>query len=184
MAALSTGLGLAWPFAKSVSPSASAVINQIATNPVAWFVVFILGFTASLLRAKQKGTPTKNATKAADAPQERMFVDVPINHIRDLYKGRTSIQGDTLALVYIGKWMRVSGKVMDINYYDWAGRIAVSLVDDGAKRHEYESANLHLNFDESWKDVLALQKGVDIKVLGKITGAGESYVTLDDCELA
>lgn len=47
-AALCVAFGLGWPWIKDIWPSVGHEISRVATNPVAWFVVLILGLTASL----------------------------------------------------------------------------------------------------------------------------------------
>ncbi len=38
--------GVAWPATKNISPTVTAVIEQIATHPVSWFAILILGMGA------------------------------------------------------------------------------------------------------------------------------------------
>jgi hypothetical protein len=45
--------GIAWPEIKSVSPSITAIVKQIATHPVSWFVIIILGMGAATFIPKR-----------------------------------------------------------------------------------------------------------------------------------
>jgi hypothetical protein len=121
---------------KNISPAATAVVSQVATNPVSWFVVIMLGLAAALLAPKRGGrTPnpveqrkpiTPVATQApppvpvqTPAPMpKKIFVEVSPSYLMDLYKDRTSVQGDALFAAYIGKWMTVSGNVRDVSLID------------------------------------------------------------------
>jgi hypothetical protein len=53
-------IGAAWPALKTISPPVTATVDQVATNPVAWFVILILGMTASLLFPKRGGRTSRS----------------------------------------------------------------------------------------------------------------------------
>lgn len=44
-AALLVILGATWHWTKDVSPAVTSIVTQVATNPVSWFVVVILGLS-------------------------------------------------------------------------------------------------------------------------------------------
>jgi hypothetical protein len=71
-AALLALAGIGWPWLKDISPGVTAVVSQVATNPVAWFVVILSSAMASVLRpAKVRpGEPPRQASpRQSVAPQ-------------------------------------------------------------------------------------------------------------------
>jgi hypothetical protein len=119
-------IGVAWPALKTILPPATAIVDQIATNPVAWFSILILGVAASIFLPRRRDkisstieppvatkishvsapTPEILAVKAAPTvPQRKVFVNVSPSYLMDLYNERTTVPGDALAAAYIGKWI-------------------------------------------------------------------------------
>lgn len=131
-------VGLGWPIIQSLSPPVTAIVNQVATSPVAWFVVLMLGIGAALLRPPRGARisssleqtqpiirPGAIAPPAASVPislpatipvpKPQVLIDVTPSYLMGLYENRTSLQGDALAVAYIGKRMTVTGQVLDIS---------------------------------------------------------------------
>jgi cyanate permease len=50
VAAFCVFIGMTWPILKTFSPSTTTIVNQVATSPVAWFVVLMFGIATLLLR--------------------------------------------------------------------------------------------------------------------------------------
>ncbi len=114
LAAGCLAFGLAWPLLEAASPPSITVpVQQIATNPVAWFAVLMLGLTAAILLPKRRTSFDESKSikmeavaqlAVAEKPseqkpsegsfQEKIFIDVSPQYLVDLYKGRTSVQAD------------------------------------------------------------------------------------------
>jgi hypothetical protein len=178
-------IGVAWPALKTISPPATAMVNQVATNPVAWFIVLMLAVAAPLVRPKRNNpasrtpavvaaTPVSEATSVPHQPQ-RVFIDVSPAYLMDLYKNRTSIQGDALAAAYIGKWLVVTGRVRDI-YGSVDARVA--LVYDKDDRF------ISVTFTkEASEKVSQIEQGATITVRGEITNIDLPRLKLQNCDL-
>src|SRR6185437_12615797 len=132
--------GVFWPALKDVAPPAISVpVHQVSTNPVSWFVVLILGLTATLLlprrRALQReersqphqierslpssfaiaAPAVKKPVAEAPKPEEPIFVDVDPANLVELFRTRTSIQAKALTVTYIGKWISVTSSVSNVS---------------------------------------------------------------------
>jgi len=158
--------GAAWPLLKTVSPPITAMVVQVATNPVAWFSVLILGMTASILLPKRSNrisnsleqrdsiansfaavlgfvrNSTMAATKKAPSEVERIFVDATPSYLTGLFEDKLRIQGEKLVEPFIGKWLRITGVVENVS------SDCVTLQLD--PRHPISSIFLH--FHIKWKD--------------------------------
>jgi hypothetical protein len=195
LAAVFAAAGLGWPILKTISEPVTATVNQIATNPVAWFVVLMLGMGATLFHPNRDAkisetsnplvrTPSPSAVvpiavpvieHTTESPKEepREFVDTTPEYLLGLRKekNRTQVQTDKLVEPYLGKWIRVSGTIYDI--YD-----SFVVLRDGE-----ESSAVYLMYDMAWKDKFhLLEKRKIIFAIGKIHDIS-SDLQLKHCEL-
>jgi hypothetical protein len=185
--------GMAWPVLKTISPPATAMVGQVATNPVAWFAVLILGMTASLLLPKRISgsleqrdptfaaalglvrsltTPTK--PKKDNGEVERIFVDATPAYLTGLLKDRLVIHGQKLVEPYIGKWLSITGAVTDVDYDSVTMRL------DPLN----SISSIYLHFDIKWKGhIHTLRENQQISVIGKIVKIELFHLTMVHCEL-
>ena len=117
---------------------------------------------------------------SSDAPSraQRVIVNRTLPELHGFYRGRTDAEGDRLIQPYIGKWIRVSGKVSNVTpssgapaftYVTLAGR---SLIPDS------------LTFGPIWKDkILVMRQGDRIAAICRIGQPMDYLIALDDCEL-
>lgn len=183
--------GAAWPIIKEALPALVGPVNLIATNPVSWFSVLILGMTASILLPRRRnllprfepepktdqviGRAKEMAPEPPQEPKEKILVTVDPIYLMKFYEDRTSIQGDQLAKNYIGKWLRVSGSV---------GNASVKLSSVVATIRLGDGKFLMLLFSEEWIErVSVLIGGQTIEVIGQIDQIADYSVTLKNCEL-
>jgi hypothetical protein len=181
-------IGAAWPALKTVSPTVTAIVDQVATNPVAWFAVLILGM-ASVLLPKRGGRPfhikereaaaespaaSSPATTPATAPK-KTFIDVSPAYLMDLYKNRTSVQGDALASAYVGKWIVVTGKVRDI--YETGGTFTAQIYD---KDEKFISASFS---KEASERISHVAHGTTITISGEVAYIDLTRTKLQSCDL-
>lgn len=94
------------------------------------------------------------------------------NDLMDLHSGRTSMQAQKLIQVYIGKWIELSRKVMNVTS------------DGGVIVEEGPRARLIImNFDKEWIGRLEiLQPGLTISVFCQIWRVDSNALGLDHCE--
>jgi len=109
--------------------------------------------------------------------------NVTPQYLVDLWKNRTKLQAETLVNEYIGKSLKVSGKVYDIrNGYGADSPVIVSFRGKDPLR----DPALYMQFDKTWKDRLSVLKlGDQITVVGKIDKISDSipYIDLVQCEI-
>jgi hypothetical protein len=132
---------ISWLQIKKIWPSFTEVAISVGTKPVAWFVVlmFILAvFAFHRPKRNQNEIPSPLIPTAREADPEpepqaqKIFIDVSPTYLTDLYKHRTSVQGDALAAVYLRKWMSVTGKVADISV-GYGGNMQVLISSEDEK---------------------------------------------------
>jgi hypothetical protein len=73
--------GIGWPFLKTISPPTTAIVDQIATNPVAWFVVLILGIMAPFLYVRRNQKVTTSSPSTAKPDIREWFTSTDIGHL-------------------------------------------------------------------------------------------------------
>jgi hypothetical protein len=106
---------------------------------------------------------------------QKVFIDISPAYLMDLYKGRTSIQGDALAAAYIGKWLIVAGTVRDI-YGPVDARVA----------QVYDKDDRFISFTftkEASEKVSHIEQGTMITVRGEITEIDRPRLKLKNCDL-
>ena len=177
--------GLAWPALKTISPPTTAMVHQVATNPVAWFIVLMLAVAAPLVRPKHNTPAAANRIHEAAAipvsevipvsPPSKVFIDVSPAYLMDLYKDRTSVQGDALAAAYIGKWIVVTAKVRDI--YRLSDEFVAQVYDSDDR---FTSARFS---KEGSEKISHIAHGTTIKIRGEILEVDNMRLKLRECDL-
>ena len=190
LAAFCLIFGAGWPAFKEISPPAlSAPIHQVATSPVAWFAILILGMTAAVLFPKRRVRASVATAPLASSAQEtvvpaapiptqpsrKIFIDASPAFLIGLYENRTSLQADALAAAYKGKWISINGTVADIAEVSVDHLIAVVHV---------EGKIVVVNFlKEEEEKILHLAHGAPIGLQGKIYEINDYMIKLSDCNL-
>jgi hypothetical protein len=152
LAAFCFAFGAGWPAIKGISPPSLAnPVREIATNPVSWFVILVLGMIASILMPRRQrelsprpiaSSPSPSALMPSSSEkkddsekqlplpyQERVFVNVTPAHLVGLFRSRTSIQAKALIAPHIGKWISVTAPVSNVG--GDIDRLWVTLNDGG-----------------------------------------------------
>jgi hypothetical protein len=105
-------------------------------------------------------------------PEDRAFVYEDVLFLASLYKGRTSLQADTLAELYRGKWMKITGEVNDVSE------------DTLSFDHHFPDPYIYVSFNKEWRPRFEVLKPGDIAtVQGRIAEVSGSSVSFEDCEL-
>jgi hypothetical protein len=172
LAAMFAIAGSGWPLIKPISPRATAAIVQIATSPVAWFAVLVLGLTASLFRRKQD----EKQSEIKKPEEKKVFIDVSPGYLIDLYK-ETAIQGNVLLSAYINKWIKVTGRIRDVGVIHAAEVVLVQILDKDGKC-------ISAVFSGEWESKLTpLGDDTKITLIGRIYAGDTLRVSLMNCEL-
>ena len=184
--------GAAWPALKEISPpSLSVPVHQIATNPVSWFAVLVLGMAASILMPKRRRSPdrsgqteaaatrviqpTKAEEKEKSEPEEKLVINVTAEHMIGIYKGRTTIQADALAAMYLGKWVTISGTVANVYKTRSGYRMIIFAAGDYDKLVTFDfGENAHVAY---------FTRDSQITVHGRIERIGSMGIDMEQCEL-
>jgi hypothetical protein len=179
-----------WLQIKTIWPAFTVAITSIATNPLAWFIVgmFILAVFAFHRQKNRSAVDRPVATPIpapiaipASAPEppksKKAFIDVSPSYLLGLYKNRTAVQGNALAAAYIGKWIVVTGKVIDISQDRPGNDFLVQFSDS-------EGAWLAATFSEELSEKIShIPHGATITIRGAIRSVDTLRVILKECEL-
>lgn len=110
--------------------------------------------------------------------------------LTQIYSGRTTTQGATLAAIYIGKWMEVSGQITDIQAFQTRWFLLptisyyMSILDDNPDNTDWMLPKVSGTFDPKWSETLSVLKPKErITILGKISEVREHGVDLIDCRI-
>jgi hypothetical protein len=113
-------------------------------------------------------------------PEERTFVSssVKLSTFQSLFTGRTRLEGDRLTQPYLGKWIKISGRLEDISKGFFNG-ININL------EMPFPRYDVQIRFDEEpWFEKLeTIQIGQKIAIIGKIDFITPYAFCLKDCEL-
>jgi tRNA_anti-like len=115
----------------------------------------------------------------AKASATRVFVSDAITpeFLSAFSDGHTAMQANELIKPYVGKWMKVTGQIRNVESH----RILSMLTFESA---DQVSGIPIMCFTTEWTDRLAmLRRGEGVTVVGRITGASQHSVSLENCEL-
>ena len=175
-----------WMQIKTVWPSLSMPAVSISTSPIAWFVVFmfilaVIAFHPAKARDRVDVRPSLPTVVVADASKtdvpsnDRVVVDVTVEHLIGIYRGRTTIQADALAAKYLGKWTTIGGTVANV----WKSNSDYRMI---LVAGDYDKL-VTLNFGEN-SHVGFITKGSEVAAHGKIVNISATGVDMEDCRLA
>jgi hypothetical protein len=141
-------------------------------------VAFIIhSFIEQMAHNHDKNAIPRTSESASECkPQDSL--DISPSYLMDLYKDRTTFQGDELAAAYIGKCMSITGKVREIQPNDFLpGAFFVVIVDNAGKRITAKFTA------ESSEYVSHIPPNATITVRGEIQSVSNSGLTLRECKL-
>ena len=129
-----------------------------------------------------KASPAKIQQPASTS--ERIFVpdSTSLEDLIGLYKGHTDLQGAKLTEVYLGKWVKVEGALVNL-YSMLGGSYSVHMLRSGLDPTRNDGLP-RLSFSPEWADRLAtIPIGGKISAIGRIRKIESHCVWIDDCEL-
>lgn len=118
--------------------------------------------------------------------EEKIFVGDGINpeYLLGFFEQHTAAQAQNATKDYVGKWMKVSGRVEQVSatYADFAQ------VTFGPKKvlsvEWTDHITVYMHFRRTWKDrALILKRGEIITTIGQINRIETLVLQLDNCEL-
>lgn len=120
--------------------------------------------------------------------QERVFVAASITpeYLLAFFREHTATQARKLAEAYVGKWMKVSGSLGDVNSYDESLATVAFASRDVAFGEQtwFDYTGLFMYFHDRWVDRVAiLKRGDKLTVIGQIKEVERIALLLDNCEL-
>lgn len=136
---------------------------------------------ALLVSNQEEQAPPKPGELPSDQPafidaSGRIILNVTPEYLIGLYKEHTTVQANKLIEVYIGKWLRVSGRLAN----NTSLRAYILLSDEAV----FPVALAVAEFHKRWVDhVATLRLNTQIELLGKIVEADSTSITLTECEL-
>ena len=129
---------------------------------------------ANLMAPPRKPLPLTTG----ESPSERVIVSETPSYLLRMYSNHTSLEADKLTAPYIGKWMRLSGVLRDVQSPTPAG-IAVKFISI-----EKYQAFIDTWFDDKWLDKLSvLRAGTKIVALCQIQEIQPKSMTFQHCEI-
>lgn len=131
-------------------------------------------------RVSGESLPTQHGLLNEDCDRKFVSPSLSLSDLRSIYEGKTDIQAEKQAQLYLGKWMHVSGKVQTV-YAVNDNQTRLRLLDDEADAIGLRG--LWLKFDDD-RDVLETLKVSDkVFALGKLETFSRFDVDLVECEL-
>lgn len=110
-------------------------------------------------------------------PSERTFVDASPEYLLGFFNEHTSAQAGRLITPYIGKWMRVSGVVLDVD--SESDRTIIRLRGESIR-----TMVTALFTEQKWIErVETLRQNQPITVIGRISRVGRISLWLERCEV-
>lgn len=124
-------------------------------------------------------SPKPQAQTPKDLPisNERITIDVTPEYLVSFFNNHTAVQANKLAEAYIGKWMKTSGTVQDVE--SQPGHILVLF------RPSQHGPLVYAPFREQrWTDrVMTLKLGDNLTVFGQIRNVDRLTLFMDKCEI-
>jgi hypothetical protein len=140
-------------------------------------------------------TPTTSSSVMPQAQtsddKQRILIDVKPEYLIGLYKKYSTAQANQAVKTYIGKWVKISGEVVDVdqdaNWDALVGRVDPSVMITTkipATKIPADYFDTHCRFEEQRliDRALVLRRGEKITLFGRITRITEQSFSLEKCE--
>ena len=163
---------LMWPLV--VLGSTAIALAYILRSPTRQASQSKGGSPLPLPMADPKSLPTAAYERLADG---RMVYNVTFEQLTGFFKDQTTAQGNRLVQPWLGKLMRFTGTVFNVNEYE--GRAIVSM-NLPSKATGLVFAGFSM--PELISRVAVLRRGDPIAVIGRISQVEPGSVSIDDCE--
>lgn len=143
--------------------------------------LFISGFTFFALRQQDLPLTSTVITDNWQVDPGRQFADATPAEMQGVFKEHTTIQAHKLVEPHLGKWVRLTGSLRDVS--KWHGTFAQVTLDD---YNVMSDVTVFMYFTD--KEVVdgrlaALNRGVEMTIVGKVERISASHVDLTECEI-
>lgn len=137
--------------------------------------------------------PQLHAEPASVAPisgdmgvEDRIFLDLSPSDLFEQFSGMTDYQAETINKIYLGKWLEISGYVLNVEKnIMYKGSDIISVICSYYAPGEslsYDGMSMSFNADQ-WEHHLAhIASGDRITVCGKISNIKKQHIYLENCE--
>lgn len=127
--------------------------------------------------------PTPNS-EGSPILEKRIFIDITTERLTGFYRQYNEVQANEAVKPYLGKWMKVSGKVSNVvPDNDESRSLSISITPDP---FVFETSHVIVArvSDPKWKPrASVLDKGEKVTVIGKLVRVVEPGVFLEECEI-
>jgi hypothetical protein len=180
-----------WKPIRDANPEIGPVASSVAGSSISWFTLLLVGFGAVFFldllarigwfadRRSGREVEQKNnkepENKAIEPTKEKIFIDVTPAYLIGLYEDRTEMQANVLASAFMGKWISVSGKV--INVAEGKGYCSIAFHDADKK---FVSA---VCYGETMKTAASIRRGQTVLARGEIAAVDQLRLRLEECEI-
>lgn len=133
---------------------------------------------------KQQRLALKEVRVGLAAPKERVFVpdNVTPRYLTDFWRKHTKLQADRDTGHFKGKWIKVAGKVRDVERRSEFFYVSIQhdeRLDENTIAHD----QILLVFRSGYERLEMLQRGGVVSAIGWIQEIDNRGLTLEDCEL-
>lgn len=136
-------------------------------------------------RIEQEAAVSDTPPEEVEKVEERVFVpeSVTPDYLRNIFSENTSLQAEKLASAFMGRWIEVTGQVVNV-LSGLGGGANVSIMKEGAELGSREGLrNIYLHIPKGADRAAMLRRGDVVKAQGRIHDIGAYDVTLDPAEL-
>jgi hypothetical protein len=184
---LSLLAALGWTEIRPLCPPLSNAVMSVSSNPVAWFVVGMFFLAVIAFHRPNSTTVVRRSALPATTPQvdeqakrnkERVFVDVTPDYLLKIkrQKNLTAIQSDRVLEPYMGKWIKVTGKIVQMFERMTFLRLGVD--------EDRQPIDVTLMVADEWKSQFhVLPLGHEVTAIGWIDEIRWSEIQLRECEI-
>jgi hypothetical protein len=168
-----------------------ATIQELENRPTERTEPELTAQPTAAIESEVQATPTASASSLAPEPPHRANLpydeSLTPDYLVGLYKGRTDVQGDTLANRYIEKWeVGMKGRIAGVySAQDGSGGLVVMLQLRETSRVQ-DGSSAFADFSNTSPDLATvrnLKMGDQISVMGPLEDVNRQYITLRDCEI-
>jgi hypothetical protein len=143
---------------------------------------------ASVSPAVTPLVPTANTTKTLPAPADtkgRVFVEpgVTLDYLWNIQKDRLAVQAKALTDPFVGKWMRLSGPVYNVNAWHELGSDSFCTVALEPPGTTTRIVWLTFGSRDTCDRLAVLKQGDRIAFIGELADIRQASIELKNCEL-
>jgi hypothetical protein len=153
-------------------------VEVIGQTLISGFLAIALVLIWLSLRPQAIAQPQPQATSA-----ERIIVDVEPQYLIKLFDAHTDVQAKKLVEAYIGKWLVVSGEVVNVIGGEDEWSVFIKLHPNDPKDFNTYIVGMYFR-EKKWIDRIAvLRRGDKITAVGQIEAVDVFSIRLNNCEL-